>query len=183
MAGVCSSGYGYLQLFQQAARAHGGALAIEGDRPCHTPGDHSFTWDPRLHNARIEAALTAAGATPSQREGLTLVGYSAGAGIGAIMVMLWPARYPRVVLIASPADPEPGRLARARAVVTMSCSLDVPGRMKEAARRVASLGVPSTYLEMPGCTHGELSDGERLLGMAFDWLAANAPDDGPQRDR
>jgi hypothetical protein len=27
---------------------------------------------------------------------------------------------------------------------------------------------------MPGCTHGNIADGERVFGEAFDWLAANA---------
>jgi hypothetical protein len=27
---------------------------------------------------------------------------------------------------------------------------------------------------MPGCTHGNISDGERVFGEVFDWLAVNA---------
>jgi hypothetical protein len=46
--------------------------------------------------------------------------------------------------------------------------------MREGARRIAAAGIPATYLEMPGCTHGNVADGERVFGEAFDWLAANA---------
>jgi hypothetical protein len=56
----------------------------------------------------------------------------------------------------------------------MSCSRDVPGRMRDAARRLVLAGVPATYLEMPGCTHGNLADGDRVFAAAFDWLSVNA---------
>jgi pimeloyl-ACP methyl ester carboxylesterase len=127
----------------------------------------------------VAAALAAAGVDRPPKS-FTLVGYSAGAGIGEQMVQLWPERYPRVVLIGAPSDPRPERLAHARGAVTMSCSLDVPGRMKSAARRIASSGIAATYLEMPGCTHGNIADGERVFGSAFDWLEANAASVEPE---
>ncbi len=52
----------------------------------------------------------------------------------------------------------------------MSCSLDVPYLMKAAAKSLTQVDVPATYLEMPKCTHGQLADGERVFGEAFDWL-------------
>ncbi len=181
MPGLCSNAYAYLLAFPEAARAHGGVVAIEGDKPCGAPdsGFRSFSWDPAKQDARVSAALAAAGGTTPPRGGLTLVGYSAGAGIGELMVQLWPERYPRVVLIGAPRDPHLERLAHARAVVTMSCSRDVPGRMKDGARRIAAAGIPATYLEMPGCAHGHIADGDRVLGAAFDWLAATAPAASP----
>jgi pimeloyl-ACP methyl ester carboxylesterase len=102
------------------------------------------------------------------------VGYSAGADIGELMAQRWPKRYARIVLIGAPSDPKPALVAGAQGVVTMSCSRDVPGRMREGARHIGATGVPATYLEMPGCTHGNLADGERVFAEAFDWLAANA---------
>jgi pimeloyl-ACP methyl ester carboxylesterase len=114
-------------------------------------------------------AAPRAGSEPP--EGLTLVGYSAGAGIGELMVQRWPKRYARMVLIGAPSDPSPARLSQARGVVTMSRSRDVPGRMRDAARRISAAGVPATYLEMAGCTHGNIADGERGFTTAFDWLA------------
>ena len=103
-----------------------------------------------------------------------LVGYSAGASIGELMVQRWPKRYARVVLIGAPSDPSPARLSHALGVVTMSCSRDVPGRMRDAARRIAAAGVPATYLEMPGCTHGNIADGEHVFETAFDWLGEHS---------
>jgi hypothetical protein len=60
----------------------------------------------------------------------------------------------------------------------MSCSRDVPFRMKDAARRLSAAGIPATYLEMPDCTHGNVSDGDHVFDVAFDWLAANARSSG-----
>jgi pimeloyl-ACP methyl ester carboxylesterase len=176
LPGVCSNAYAYLLSFPEAARAHGGVLAIDGDQPCGAAGSgfRSFSWDPVRQDARLRAAFAAAGAGSAPPEGLTLVGYSAGAGIGELMLQRWPERYARVVLIGAPSDPSPVRLAQAGGVVTMSCSRDVPGRMRDAARRIAATGVPATYLEMPGCTHGNIADGERVFETAFDWLTDHA---------
>jgi pimeloyl-ACP methyl ester carboxylesterase len=176
LPGVCSNAYAYLLSFPEAARAHGGIVAIDGDRPCGAPnsGYHSFSWDPAKQDARIRAALVALGGSDPPRGGLTLVGYSAGAGIGQLMAQRWPERYTRVVLIGAPSDPSPQLLAKEQGVVTMSCSRDVPGRMRDGARHIGAVGVPATYLEMPGCTHGNIADGERVFDQAFDWLDAHA---------
>ncbi len=175
LPGVCSNAYAYLLSFPETARAHGGVVAIDGDQACGAPdsGFRSFSWDPARQNARLEAAFAAAGFAPMP-DGLTLIGYSAGADIGELMVRRWPSRYTRVVLIGAPSDPKPQLVATARAVVTMSCSRDVPGRMREGARRIAAAGVPATYFEMPGCTHGNVADAERVFGAALDWLTENS---------
>jgi hypothetical protein len=54
----------------------------------------------------------------------------------------------------------------------MCCSLDATWRMKIAAQRLAVRKIPSIYLEMPGCTHGNIADGERIFNTAFEWLEA-----------
>jgi len=174
LPGLCSNAYGYLMAFPEAARAHGGVVAIDGDRPCGAKdsGFHSFTWSAKLQRDRIEAAFAAAGAAIPE-DGLTLVGYSAGAAIAERMHAKWPALYPRLVLIAPPKDPSIPRLKSARAVVFMSCSLDVPWRMKTAQKRLDRAGVPSLYLEMPDCAHGHIAEGERIFAEAFSWLDAN----------
>jgi predicted esterase len=175
LPGLCSNANAYLQAFPEAARTHGGIVAIDGDQPCKgAPGFHSFTWDAARQHARIEAALAAAGVTEAPREGFTLVGYSQGASIAEQLAQRWPERYARVVLIGSPGDPQPERMAEARAVVTMSCSRDVPGRMKDAARKLSNARVPATYFEMPGCSHGHIADGDATFDVTFTWLAANA---------
>lgn len=174
LPGVCSNAYAYLLAFPEAARAHGGVVAIDGDRPCvGAPGFRSFSWDAKVQDARISRALQAAGpGLPA--DPVTLVGYSAGAGIGEQMAERWPERYRRLVLIGAPSDPSVRRLAQAEGVVTMSCARDVPARMKGAAERLRAAGVPATYIEMPGCTHGMLGEAEARLGEALRWLEANA---------
>lgn len=175
LPGICSNGGAYLHGFAEAARAHGGAIAIDGDRPCGASRDFtSITSDAAHEEPRILAALAAAGVPDPRAHDVILVGYSLGATLIENLVEKSPERYPRVVLIGSPRDPRLDRLKGARAVVTMSCSLDVPGRMKGAAKRLTAAGIASTYLEMPGCTHGNLTDGDRVFAEAFTWLVASA---------
>jgi len=176
LPGLCSNATAYLMSFPEAARHAGGVVALDGDQPC-APGFRSFSWDATRLHARIEAATAAAAAAagvPAREGGVTLIGYSQGASLGEQLVARWPDRYTRVVLIGAPVDPSAAKLAPARAVVTMSCSRDVPARMRDAATRLTRSGVPSTYLEMPGCTHGNVADGERMMGEAFDFLRDHA---------
>ncbi|HEX7665029.1 MAG TPA: hypothetical protein VF407_10975, partial [Polyangiaceae bacterium] len=62
------------------------------------------------------------------------------------------------------------KLVDAQGVVSMSCSYDVPGRMKSGAKKLGARGVRATYMEMPKCTHGNIADGERIFDEAFAWL-------------
>ncbi len=173
LPGLCSNANAYLQHFPEAARRAGGVVAIDGDTPCvGAPGFRSFTWDVNKQRARIEAALLAAGMTDIPREGITIVGYSQGATIAEKLAYGAPARYTRFVLIGAPTEPSLESLRRAQGVVTLSCSLDATQRMKGAARRLQGAGVPSTYLEMRGCTHGNIASGEETFRSAFDFLAA-----------
>jgi pimeloyl-ACP methyl ester carboxylesterase len=176
--GVCSNGAAYLHTFPNAAQNQGGVVAIEGDQPCGADGYRTFSWDAARLHARVEAALAAAGVTEIGKEGVTLVGYSQGAALAEQMVQRWPERYGRLVLIGAPTDPSSRNLARARAVVTMSCDRDVPARMKQAATATARAGTPATYVEMRSCTHGNVTDGESVFATTFDWLRAHerAPD-------
>jgi pimeloyl-ACP methyl ester carboxylesterase len=178
LPGVCSNAGAYLETFREAAQKNGGAVAIDGDQPCGgagmgMTGFHTFSWDAAKTHARVEAALAAAGTSEIPKEGITLVGYSQGASLAEQMVQRWPGRYARVVLIGAPTNPAPRSFARARALVTMSCDRDVPARMKGAADATRRAGIPATYFEMPGCTHGAVTDGERVFGATFDWLRAN----------
>jgi len=168
LPGVCSNARAYLTTFPAAARAHGGVLALDGDVPCGS-GLATFSWDVAKLNARIERALTKL-ARPGGSEGITVIGYSQGAWLAERLAERWPSRYARIVLIGAPTDPSAVRLARARAVVTMSCSRDVPTRMKTASRALARIGVPSTYLEMPGCTHGDVANPEPTFAEALSFV-------------
>jgi hypothetical protein len=39
-----------------------------------------------------------------------------------------------------------------------------------ASKRLAAAGIASMYLEMPGCTHGNIVEGDRIFSEAFSWL-------------
>jgi hypothetical protein len=172
-AGICSNAGAYLHGFTEAAAAHGGALAIDGKKPCGTSGDfHSISSDPVREEKRLDIALDAAGVPAEQRSELLHVGYSLGATLLENLVKKDPARYRHVVLIGSPKDPRRDRLEQATTVATMSCSLDVPQRMKRAIPMLEQAGVRAKYFEMPGCTHGNLADGDTVFGAVFTWMRA-----------
>ncbi len=46
--------------------------------------------------------------------------------------------------------------------------------MKEGTRRLVRAGVPSTYVEMPNCTHGNITDGDATFDTAFTFLRDNS---------
>ncbi|WP_272459697.1 alpha/beta hydrolase [Polyangium jinanense] len=174
LPGLCSNAGAYLWGFAEAARAHGGAVAIDGDKPCGGLQDfRSISSDPKHEEPRIQAALAAAGhATPASAD-VILVGYSLGATLIENLVKASPDRYPRVVLIGSPRDPRLDWLKGARAVATMSCSFDVPRRMKGAVRMLEGAGIRSSYFEMPGCTHGNLAEGDRVFSEVLTWITSS----------
>ena len=175
LPGVCSNATAYLMAFPEAARTQGGVVAIDGDAPCPgVAGFHTFSWDPERQHARIEAALAAAGLTTIPKEGITIVGYSQGATIAEKLVYAHPDRYGRAFVIAAPTDPSIASFQRARGVVTGACSLDVTARMKTARDRLLARNVPSSYVEMPGCTHGNVADGENVFDSAFSFLRAKS---------
>jgi len=171
VAGMCSNANAYLQSFPETARKHGGAIAIEGDQRCTDDGNfRTYSWDATKLNARIEKALASAGVDPIPSEGITLVGYSQGAALGEQLAARFPNRYARVVVIGAPTEPNANNFARTKGVVTMSCALDVPTRMRDASKRIKKVGVPSTYVEMPKCHHGGVGDPERVFDEAFSFF-------------
>ncbi|MDI1445296.1 alpha/beta hydrolase [Polyangium sp. 6x1] len=173
LPGICSNAGAYLWGFAEAARAHGGAIAIDGDRPCGNSRDfHSITSDPKHEGPRIRAALAAAGHTSPDSADVVLVGYSLGVTLIENLVKESPERWPHVVLIGASHAPRLDRLKGIRRVATMSCSLDVPGRMKAAARMFEGASIPARYFEMPGCTHGNIAEGNEIFSDVFDWLEA-----------
>lgn len=178
--GICSNASYYLNEFREAAKNQGGVVAVEGDQPCNGEAYRSFSWDAAKLHARIEAAIAAAGLHAVPPGGLTLVGYSQGAALAEQLAQRWPERYTRLVLIGAPKDPVARNMAQAQGVVTMACSRDVTARMRAASDRLQRAGVPSTYVEMPGCSHGQLAEPERVFAETFGFLRDNArptPDD------
>jgi hypothetical protein len=43
--------------------------------------------------------------------------------------------------------------------------------MKAAATMLKNAQVRAAYFEMPGCTHGNLADGDAVFGKVFSWVA------------
>lgn len=171
LPGICSNAGAYLMGFPEAARAHGGAVAMDGDRPCGASKDfRSISSDPHHEEPRIRAVLRAAGWGDEDPKGILLVGYSLGATLIENLVQKAPAQYSRVMLIGSPKNPRLDRLKGAERVATMSCSLDVPFRMKGAVKTLEAGSVTTKYFEMPGCTHGNFAEPEKILGEALGWL-------------
>lgn len=173
IGGVCSNTAAYLHTFPQAAQKQGGVVGIEGDQLCSPSFDpryRTYSWDAGKLHGRIEAALAAAGLHEIPKEGITIVGYSQGASLAEQLAAKYPGRYARVVIIAAPTDPAPRSYVKTRSLVTMACSRDVTVRMKTASTAVNKLGTPSTYLQMPDCTHGQVADAENIFGQSFDWL-------------
>jgi pimeloyl-ACP methyl ester carboxylesterase len=175
IGGICSNANAYLSSFPEAARKQGGVVAIEGDRPCGSgyAGFHSYSWDAERQHQRIEAALAAAGVSEIPKEGIMLVGYSQGAALGEQLAAKYPGRYSKLVIIGAPTDPNAANFKNSRGLVTMACERDVTARMKAAAVSTNKMGTPSTYFQMPGCSHGQVSDAENVFGESFDWLSAN----------
>lgn len=174
LTGSCTHPLASLKAFQRAGAEHGGILALQGDLPCK--GDETLRrWSPDtvLTSARIDAALTAAGA--SSTTDLTLIGYSQGAERAEWLARRFPAKYTRFVLMAGPVVPAPSRFGGARAVVALAGHGDVRENMADGARRLRRASIPALYLEVPGTQHGDLSpEIDPFVGEALDWLDANA---------
>jgi len=171
LPGICSNAGAYLWGFAEAARDYGGATAIDGDRPCGNLRDfHSISSDPKHEGPRIRAALEAAGHTSPDSADVVLVGYSLGATLIENLMKESPGRWPHVVLIGAPRAPRLDPLKSAHRVATMSCSLDVPARMKGAVRMLEGASIAARYFEMPGCTHGNIAEGNEVFSDVFDWL-------------
>ncbi len=175
LTGSCTHPLASLKAFETAGAAHGGILALQGDLPCKGDDPALRRWSPDtvLTSARIDAALTAAGALRSTD--LTLMGYSQGAERAEWLARRFPAKYTRFVLMAGPVVPAPSRFSGARAVVALAGHGDVRENMAEGARRLRRASIPALYLEVPGAQHGELSAAiDPVVGQALDWLDANA---------
>ena len=182
LTGSCTTPLTYRERFREAAAAHGGIVALQGDTLCH---DGSRRWSPDTIGtaARIDAALRAAGF--DDLTDITLVGYSQGAERAEWLAHRFPAKYTRFVLMAGPILPSPARFADAHGIVTLAGYGDVRENMANGARRLRRGSIPAIYMELPGIQHGELSPGANdVVARAFDWLDANARatrERGPRR--
>ncbi|EYF04984.1 alpha/beta hydrolase [Chondromyces apiculatus] len=168
LSGMCSHGLGYVQSFQGAAREHGGVLGLQGDVPCSADGVfRKYSFDLDKQDARIRKALETCG---GKAEDLVLAGYSQGAYVAERLAERWPERYARLVLIGAPTTPSAARLRKVRGAVMVSGEHDAKYRMKDGARGLGAAKVPATYLEMPGASHGQMTEAEKTMREALTWL-------------
>ena len=170
--GACVHGLGYLQAFAFAAASRVSTIALQGDRHC-SGIFRSWSSDVTRADRRIADEFRAVGDV-RPLEDIVLIGYSQGALIAQRLAQRFPARYPRLILIGQPGGPNARALRRARAVVAMSGTRDNPATMRAGARDLTRIGVPATFISIPGATHGQLGDANALMAQALDWLAAHA---------
>jgi pimeloyl-ACP methyl ester carboxylesterase len=174
MHGMCGHGMGYLQAFQVAGRDRGGVMGLQGDIDCGGGTFRKYTANPAKQDERIRDAFAAVCGSDAEADDLVLMGYSQGAYIAERMAEQFPSRYSRVVLIGAPTTPSAARLRHVRGAVMISGEFDAKYRMKEGAQDLISARIPAAYMEMPGAYHGQMSDAERIMGDALDWLDDNA---------
>jgi pimeloyl-ACP methyl ester carboxylesterase len=173
--GMCGHGQGYVQAFQFAAARRGTVVALSGDHACGTdPAWRTWTQDVERIDARIRAAFDALGQPLAAGDGVVLIGMSQGALRAEVLAQRFPDRYTHAIFMGSPRPPRPAAVRRLRGAVVMAGEHEgtwVAARGAEALERV---GVPASFIAIPGAQHAQLLDGERIMGEALDWLWANA---------
>lgn len=167
--GLCGHPHAYAHSFMHAAARIGTMIAIQGNVGCG-PGYRRWSSTPAKVDARIEAAFRAIGDESALLD-LIVIGYSSGGTYAELLAMRSPDRYTRAVLIANPREPQFHRLKGLRAAVMMAGERDRHDLMKAGNRVLRARGIPSTFMVLPGATHGEMgSQAERVMGDALDWL-------------
>ena len=156
-----------MQAFQFAAHERGSMLGPQGDVGCGGPYRH-WSFDLEKQNSRIEAGFEAAGEA-SRLKDVVLIGYSQGALLAELLAAKYPERYTRVILIAGPTEASPERLRHVRAAVMIATDAETE-RMKASAMALSGAGIPTTYLQMPKARHGQMTDAERVMGQALEWV-------------
>jgi pimeloyl-ACP methyl ester carboxylesterase len=167
--GLCGHAQGYVQSFQFAAARHGLVVAPQGDVLCGSGPWSSWSGDVTKVDRRIVRAFAALG-TPEPQE-VAVIGYSLGATLALGLARRFPDRYTRLVLIAAPDAPSAQGLPKVRSTVMLAGSRDRKDLMRRGVAAMRGARIPSTFLELPGASHGEMgNDPERVMGEALSWL-------------
>jgi pimeloyl-ACP methyl ester carboxylesterase len=170
--GLCGHAQGYVQSFQFAAAAHGPVVAPQGDVPCGAGPWSTWSGDPVRLDRRITRGFATLG-LPEPRD-VTVIGYSLGATLAEGLARRWPDRYTRLILIAAPQSPNPQGMKQVRSTVMLAGTHDRQELMRRGVGAMRRAGIPSTFLELPGATHGEMGpDAERVMGEALAWVFAH----------
>jgi pimeloyl-ACP methyl ester carboxylesterase len=174
--GMCGHALGYAQSFQWNAAKRGTLVAPQGDKPCSGPWA-MWSNDIDAIDARIVAAFRALG-QEGPIDDVLLIGYSQGATRAEAMARKWPERYTRLILIAAPTVASPRGLGTLRAAVMMAGDRDRQDLMKAGMRAMLSAHIPSTFMVLPGATHGEMGKNpEETMGAALEWLFTHQKSD------
>lgn len=167
--GMCGHGLGYAQAFQFSAARFGTLIAPQADVVCGKGPWAKWSGDLVALDARITAAFRALG-VPEPLQGVVVLGYSQGATRAEALARRWPQRYTRLVSMAAPRAPSPRGLSLDSAVM-MAGSRDRQDLMKAGARALLAAGIPTTYMVIPGATHGAMGPTpEETMGKALAWL-------------
>lgn len=167
--GLCGNPNAYAWSFKESAAELGTLIAIQGNKSCG-PDFRDWSLPPAKVNERIESAFRAIGDTSDLRD-LVVIGYSSGGTYAELLTMLFPERYTRAILIANPRQPGYYRLKKTRAVVMMAGEHDRHDLMKGGMRELKGRGIPSTFMILPGATHGMMGpEGNQVMGEALRWL-------------
>ena len=170
--GLCGHPQAYAHSFRHAAARVGTMIALQGNVSCG-PGYRDWSCPPAKVDERVEAAFRALGDQSELRD-LILIGYSSGGTFAELLVMRNPERYTRAILIANPRRPAFYRLKSLRSAVLMAGERDRHDLMKAGDRDLKNRGIPSTFMVLPGATHGEMgNDAERVMAKALQWLKEN----------
>lgn len=169
--GACTHALGYIQAFQFTAAEHGTLMALQGEHDCgHTyrswAGDATRTLD------RIETAFGQIG--HHEQGPILAIGHSQGAVLAASLAAKYPKQYTRLILIGSPKVVQAHTLKALEGAVMMAGTFDNRALMRESMKELLAVGVPTTFIEIPNAQHGQLLQGEKVMGEALQWLEKNA---------
>jgi alpha-beta hydrolase superfamily lysophospholipase len=170
--GACTHGLGYIQSFAFAASARGSLMALQGEHDCGH-GLRSWLSSPQQAHSRIEAGFAAANDRASTSVPIIAIGYSQGATVVESLAARYPATYRRLILIGAPRAVDARALRALEGAVLMAGTFDNRAVMQESARALAQVGVPTTFIEIPGARHGQLNEAEAVMGKALAWLEEN----------
>jgi predicted esterase len=171
--GMCGHGLGYAQSFQHSAAKHGTLISPQADRTCGEGPWAKWSNDLAALDGRIIDAFRALGHTDPITD-ILVMGYSQGATRAEALARRWPERYTRLVSIGAPDAPSARGLDALRGAVLMAGEHDRQDQMKRGMRVLQRLGIPATFIEIPGARHGEMGPTpEATMAQALDWLAAN----------
>ena len=169
--GACTHALGYIQAFQFAAAEHGTLIALQGEHDCgHTY--RSWAGDAPRTMRRIETAFSQAG--HHEPAPILAIGHSQGAILAASLAAKYPKQTTRLILIGSPKVVDANSLKALDGAVMMAGTFDNRALMRASMKELLRVGVPSTFIEIPNAQHGQLLEGERVMGEALRWLEKNA---------